>query len=115
MIWRSRRRREVMTVSPGSPTRAAPSPPTTGAGGDPLLRVRDLRVSYAGALRALHSVSLDVPDASVVAVLGANGAGKTTLLRAISSTLRFAGGRVDAGSVELGPHRLDRMDPAAVV
>jgi branched-chain amino acid transport system ATP-binding protein len=104
-----------MTVSPGSATRAAPSPPTTGAGGDPLLRVRDLRVSYAGALRALHGVSLDLPDGAVVAVLGANGAGKTTLLRAISGTLGFAGGRVDAGSVELGPHRLDRMDPAAVV
>ncbi len=50
-----------------------------------------------------------------MAVLGANGAGKTTLLRAVSGTLRLAGGAVTAGSVELGGVRLDRMDPAAVV
>jgi ABC-type branched-subunit amino acid transport system ATPase component len=87
----------------------------TGAGDPPVLRVRDLRVSYAGALRALHGVSLDVPRGGVVAVLGGNGAGKSTLLRAISGTLRFAGGSIDAGSVELEGRRLDRLDPAALV
>jgi ABC-type branched-subunit amino acid transport system ATPase component len=81
---------------------------------DPLLRVMDLHVSYAG-LPALRGVSLDVPDGGLVAVLGANGAGKSTLLRAMSGTLRFAGGSVDAGSVQLAGRRLDRLDPAAVV
>jgi branched-chain amino acid transport system ATP-binding protein len=71
-------------------------------------------VSYAGALRALHGVSLDIPG-GVVAVLGANGAGKSTLLRAISGTLRFAGGSLDSGAVEFDGVRLERMDPAAVV
>jgi branched-chain amino acid transport system ATP-binding protein len=84
-------------------------------GEDALLRVRDLHVSYAGALRALHGVSVDVPRGGVVAVLGANGAGKSTLLRAISGTLRFAGGRLVDGAVELDGVRLDAMDPAAVV
>src|SRR5688500_2108545 len=81
----------------------------------PVLRVHDLHVSYGGALRALHGVSLDVPREGVVAVLGGNGAGKSTLLRAISSPLRLAGGAIDAGSVEFEGRRLDRMDPAAVV
>jgi branched-chain amino acid transport system ATP-binding protein len=81
----------------------------------PLLRVRDLDVSYAGAVRALRGVSLAVPDGAVVAVLGGNGAGKSTLLRAISGTLPFVGGWVERGSVELDGRRLHRVDPAAIV
>ncbi len=48
-----------------------------------LLSVEDLTVSY-GAVEALKSVSLEIQEGDVVAVLGANGAGKTTLLKAIS-------------------------------
>jgi len=81
---------------------------------EPLLRVRDLHVAYSGALPALHGVSLEVPHRGVVAVLGANGAGKSTLLRAISGTLRFAGGRVVSGSIECDGRRLDGLDAAAI-
>jgi len=52
----------------------------------PLLEVEDLHVSY-GKIRAVQGVSLAVPEAAVVALIGANGAGKTTLLRAISCVL----------------------------
>src|SRR5689334_17962076 len=92
-----------------------PMSTTSAVHEEPLLRVRDLHVSYARAVRALHGVSLDVPGDGIVAVLGANGAGKTTLLRAVSGTLRLAGGAVTGGSVEFGGVRLDRTDPAAVV
>jgi len=102
-------------MSQTSATRAAPAEPAIPTSGEPLLRVRDLHVSYAGALRALRGVSVDVPPGGVVAVLGANGAGKSTLLRAISGTLRFSGGRVVDGSVDFDGVRLDVMDPAAVV
>jgi branched-chain amino acid transport system ATP-binding protein len=102
-------------MSSTSVTRVAPATPAETGGGEPLLRVRDLHVSYAGALRALHGVCLEVPHGGVVAVLGANGAGKSTVLRAVSGTLRFAGGRVDDGSVEYAGRRLDGMDPARVV
>jgi branched-chain amino acid transport system ATP-binding protein len=97
---------------------ATPAASTLRAGrhaGGPLLRVRDLDVSYARAVRALRGVSLDVPPGGVVAVLGANGAGKSTLLRAISGTLPAAGGAIEHGSVEVDGRRLDRADPAAVV
>ena len=40
-----------------------------------VLDVSDLRVSYAGAVKALRGVSLSVPEGSVTAVLGNNGAG----------------------------------------
>ena len=102
-------------MSSTSATRVASARSAVGASSGSVLRVRDLHVDYAGALRALHGVSVDVPRGGVVAVLGANGAGKSTLLRAISGTLRFAGGRVVEGSVELDGIRLDAMDPAAVV
>ena len=102
-------------MSSTSATRVASARSAVGASSGFVLRVRDLHVDYAGALQALHGVSVDVPRGGVVAVLGANGAGKSTLLRAISGTLRFAGGRVVEGSVELDGIRLDAMDPAAVV
>ncbi|NNN34472.1 ABC transporter ATP-binding protein [Streptomyces sp. S3(2020)] len=78
------------------------------------LVVRDLSVGY-GPVRALRRVSLEVPEAAVVAVLGSNGAGKSTLLRAISRTLSFHGGAVTEGGVSLGDRRLDRLSADRVV
>lgn len=80
-----------------------------------MLTVSGLEVRYGRAVHALHGISLDVPDGSVVAVLGGNGAGKSTLLRAISGTLRYHRGTIGAGEITLQGRRLDRLDPAAVV
>lgn len=62
-----------------------------------LLSVRDLDVHH-GQLQAIRSVSLEIAEREVVAVIGANGAGKSTFLRAIagsntptSGTITFAG------------------------
>jgi len=43
---------------------------------------------------ALHGVDLVVPEASIVAVVGANGAGKSTLLRTISGLLPTSAGDI---------------------
>lgn len=80
-----------------------------------MLEVSKLHVRYGRAVRALEDVSFDVPDGSVVAVLGGNGAGKSTLLRAISATLGLHRGSVDSGRITLRGRRIDRLDPAAVV
>jgi branched-chain amino acid transport system ATP-binding protein len=72
----------------------------------PLLELRDVVARY-GPVQALHGVSLDVPEGSVVAVLGANGAGKTTTLRAISGTVRRS------GKIVLGGRRLGGGPEAA--
>src|SRR5207247_3007392 len=45
-------------------------------------------------IRAAQGVSLTVPDAAVVALIGANDAGKSTLLRAISGIIRPRRGAV---------------------
>ena len=79
-----------------------------------MLSVADLSVRY-GAVQALDRVSIEVPDKSVVAVLGSNGAGKSTLLRAISATLSLHRGAIIAGQISLDGKRVDKLDPAAIV
>jgi branched-chain amino acid transport system ATP-binding protein len=59
-----------------------------------VLIVSDLDLSY-GRVRALRGVSLTVPDAGSVAILGANGAGKSSLLRAISGLAKPARGKIE--------------------
>jgi branched-chain amino acid transport system ATP-binding protein len=58
-----------------------------------MLVVDQLTTDY-GAVRAVDQVSLQVPEGSVTAVLGANGAGKTSLLRTITGLVRPSAGRV---------------------
>lgn len=58
-----------------------------------MLEVKGLEVSY-GSIKALHGVSLKVPEKSIVTLIGANGAGKSTTLRAISGLIRARGGSV---------------------
>ncbi|HTU86742.1 MAG TPA: ABC transporter ATP-binding protein [Solirubrobacteraceae bacterium] len=58
-----------------------------------MLTVEELTTDY-GPIRAVDHVSLEVPEGSVTAVLGANGAGKTSLLRTITGLARPTSGRV---------------------
>src|SRR5712692_5382725 len=75
----------------------------------PLLTVHELE-AYYGRVCALHSVSLEVAEGSVAALLGANGAGKTTTLRVISGLLRPT-----RGSVEFDGKRIDGSSPDRLV
>ena len=59
-----------------------------------MLEVHDIRVSY-GSLEVLHSVSLQVREREIVALLGANGAGKTTAISAVSGLLPLNAGRIE--------------------
>lgn len=58
-----------------------------------MLHVEDLDVYYGDA-QALDSVSLDIEEGAIVAIVGANGAGKTSLIRTIAGMLRPARGRI---------------------
>jgi branched-chain amino acid transport system ATP-binding protein len=78
---------------------------------DPVLELDRVSVSYGG-MRALHDVSLVVPEDSVVALLGPNGAGKSTVLRTVSGIVRSEAGRilVDGVRVERRPaHAIARV------
>lgn len=80
-----------------------------------MLSVRNLEVVYSNVIQVLRGVSLDVPERSIVALLGANGAGKTTLLRALTGLLDIQRGRVTKGGVLLDGERIDGWSPARIV
>ena len=77
---------------------------------DSLLSVEGISVRYA-SVQALFNVSLDVPQGSVVAVLGANGAGKSTLARTVSGLVPAFAGKVTFGGEDITkwhPHKIRR-------
>ena len=81
-----------------------------------LLELDNVEVVYHHVATAIQSVSLRVPERSIVTLLGTNGAGKTTTLRAISGFLggdnaRIAGGRITFMGRDIGglrPHEVAR-------
>jgi branched-chain amino acid transport system ATP-binding protein len=58
-----------------------------------VLEIEDLNVWY-GHRHAVKSVSLTVPRARIVALLGANGAGKTSLIKAVLGLVPRSEGRM---------------------
>ncbi len=58
-----------------------------------ILRVENLDVFY-GDGQALDTVSLEIEEGAIVAIVGSNGAGKTTLIRSLAGMLPQAHGRV---------------------
>jgi len=60
----------------------------------PLLRVAHLDVRY-GDLIGVSDVSFEVPEGSVVALLGSNGGGKTTTLNAIAGLIPVHSGEIE--------------------
>src|ERR1051325_9876907 len=71
----------------------------------PMLRVEGIDASY-GSIHALRGVSLEVPEGSIVTVLGANGAGKTTILKTISGIMQPS-----KGSIVFAGRPIQRHEP----
>jgi branched-chain amino acid transport system ATP-binding protein len=80
-----------------------------------MLVLQDIAVTYQNVVPAVQGVSLEVPDKSVVALLGANGAGKTTIFRAISGLLKFHKASIMRGSILFDGERIDRLDATQIV
>src|SRR6516162_8717279 len=79
------------------------------------LSINNIEVIYDHVILVLKGVSLEVPQGSIVALLGANGAGKTTTLKAISNLLRAERGDVTKGTIEFKGRRVDRLTPNELV
>ncbi len=80
-----------------------------------MLAVQDIEVTYHNVITAVRGVSLEVPDGSIVAILGANGAGKTTILRSISGLLGVHSARIGRGSILFDGERIDHLNASHIV
>jgi branched-chain amino acid transport system ATP-binding protein len=78
-------------------------------GSETMLQVNDLSVYYDD-IRALWSLSFEVTEGEIVAILGSNGAGKTTTLKTISGILRPR-----QGTVNFNGQQLNRMPSHKIV
>ncbi len=58
-----------------------------------MLKVENLVAGY-GKVQVLHEVSLEVPEGTLVTLIGSNGAGKTTTLRALSGMIAPQSGTI---------------------
>ena len=67
----------------------------------PLLKIEHLEVRY-GDLIGVSDVSLEVPEGSIVALLGSNGGGKTTVLNAIAGLIPAYSGSILFFGQEIG-------------
>ncbi len=97
------------------PRNELPLSETATAPAGPILDVVNIEVVYNSIALVLKGVSLNVPKAGVVALLGANGAGKTTTLKAISNLLRAERGEVTKGAIVFEGERVDRLSPNDLV
>ncbi|MCC7008373.1 MAG: ABC transporter ATP-binding protein [Acidobacteria bacterium] len=74
----------------------------------PFVDVRGVAKSYrvaGGRLDVLRGIDVSVPRGEMLAVVGASGVGKSTLLHVIGGL-----DTLDAGSVQIGEHRIDQMN-----
>ena len=75
-----------------------------------MLKIDNLRVNYGG-IEAVKGISFEVPDKSIVTLIGANGAGKSTTLRSIVGLAKPSAG----SSITLDGEELIGMDTPDIV
>lgn len=74
-----------------------------------MLKVKNLVVNYGG-IEAVKGISFDVPDKSIVTLIGSNGAGKSSSLQAILGLVK-----PKAGSIILGDEDIFGMKTEEIV
>ena len=89
----------------------SPVPADGAAGGTPVLRVRNLSVTFdthKGPVHVLHDVSFDIWPGEILGVVGESGAGKSMTGSAITGLIEHPG-RISGGTVELQGQRIDQL------
>src|SRR5260370_40076205 len=74
-----------------------------------MLKIEGLRAGYKGT-EALHGISLEMRQGTIVAAVGANGAGKPTLINALSRLVD-----VNAGATTFDGQNIVKMSAQEVV
>jgi branched-chain amino acid transport system ATP-binding protein len=83
----------VVTIEEAPQSLNGSHSPGRGGPGEVVLALENVSAGY-GRTEVLHNVSIQVPKATAVALVGANGAGKTSLLRVAAGLIRPMSGRV---------------------
>ena len=58
-----------------------------------MLKVEGLHVYY-GAIHAVKGIDIEIPEGSIVTLIGANGAGKSSTIRAVSGLIKSIKGKI---------------------
>ena len=80
-----------------------------------MLKVNNIEVVYNDIILALRGISLQVPEKSIIALLGGNGAGKSSTIKAIAGILPLEDGEIEGGMIEFYGKRIDRENPEEIV
>jgi branched-chain amino acid transport system ATP-binding protein len=78
-----------------------------------MLRVEGLRVAY-GPVEVLKGLDIEVPDGSIVTLLGGNGSGKSTTLKAIMGAAPSQAGSVQLDGTEIRGLPSERIVPLGI-
>lgn len=76
-----------------------------------MLVINSIEVVYSKVIQVLKGVSLQVPDGSIIALIGGNGAGKSTTLKAISGLLQAELGEVTGGFIQWDGLKIENNNP----
>ncbi len=95
------------TMVDGGDEVAGPRPPVDRE--RPIVRLRNVSKAF-GSLRVLTDISVDFYRGQTTVILGPSGTGKSVLLKHIVGLMK-----PDAGEVEFGGNRIDRMSPRELV
>jgi phosphate transport system ATP-binding protein len=102
---------QIQVETPPQPVTQEPRPQSA----EPVVRLHELN-AYYGDRRVVRDVSLDVPENTIVAIIGPSGSGKSTMLRCIDRMHEIVPGARATGTITYrGINVYDaNVDPAAV-
>lgn len=103
---------DTPTTPPRSIHTTAPQPgaPTSSASAPTLIDIQNVDFYY-GATKALHGISLQIPEKQVTAFIGPSGCGKSTLLRCLNRMNDLIDGtRVGSGHIKIRGVDIYRRD-----
>jgi branched-chain amino acid transport system ATP-binding protein len=80
-----------------------------------MLRITNLETTYKDIILALRGISLEVPPAKIIALLGANGAGKTTTINTVSGIRKTLDLHIEDGTIEFEGDIINEKQPYQVV
>jgi branched-chain amino acid transport system ATP-binding protein len=81
-----------------------------------MLNIKGLSTNY-GSIKAIKGIDLDVPEGSIVSLIGANGAGKTTTMKSLTGLLKPQAGQITLQGQDitgLAPHKIVNLGMSLV-